>query len=76
MSDTDVVNLGTLSPFRKHQVTNLGVICDSALKCNFQISEVVKASFYQLRIISKINPFLACIDLEKLVGTHRKLLDR
>ncbi len=92
MSDTDGVNLGTLSPFRKHQVKNLGVICDSALKFNFQINEVVKASFYQLRMISKIKPFLARIDLEKLVhvfifsrldycnslyySTQRKLLDR
>ncbi len=68
------------------------MICDSALKFNFQISEVVKASFYQLRMISKIKPFLARIDLEKLVhdfifsrldyynslyyGTQRILLDR
>ncbi len=43
MSDTDGVNLGILSPFRKHQEQNLGVIC--ALKFNFQIIEVVKASF-------------------------------
>ncbi len=67
MSDTDGVNMGTLSPFSKHQGKKLGVICDSALKCNFQISEVVKASFYQLRMISKIKPLLVYIDVEKLV---------
>ncbi len=43
------------------------MICDSALKLNSQISEVVKASFYQLLKITTIKPFLAHIDLEKLI---------
>lgn len=43
------------------------MICDSALKFDSQICEVVKASFYQLRMIAKIKPFLVLTDLEKII---------
>lgn len=59
-SDLDNVvetELGPLSLFRKHHVKNLGMICDSALKFDKQINEIVRTSFFKLRMISKIKPF-------------------
>ncbi len=54
----------------------MGVICDSALKCNSQISEAVKASFCQLRMIASNKPFLAHIDLNKLINVFIFFLTR
>ncbi len=65
--DTSKIELGILSPFRTHQVKNLGIVCDSALKFDKQINEVIKISFFQLRLISKIKPFLSRKDLEKVI---------
>lgn len=92
MSDTAGINLGMLSPCRKHQVKKMAVIYDSALKFNSQINDIVKASFIQLRMFAKIKPLLAHIDLEKIIhvfifsrldysnslcyGTQTKLLDK
>ena len=47
----------------KPSARNLGVIFDSELCFNKQISSVVKNSFYQLRIISKIKHSLSYHDL-------------
>jgi len=38
---------------------NVGVLFDSALKCDEQINVVVKSSFYQLRALAKVNNFLS-----------------
>ncbi len=42
-------------------------MCDSALKLDKQINAVAKISFFQLRLISKIKPFLSRKDLEKVI---------
>ncbi len=49
------------------QVRNLGVILDSELCLTKQINTVVKNSFYQLRIISRLKSFLSFNDLEKVI---------
>ncbi|KAJ8014459.1 hypothetical protein DPEC_G00040450 [Dallia pectoralis] len=50
-----------------HPVRNLGVIFDQNMQHDKQISAVVKASFYQLRLLSKVKPFLSRADLEKAI---------
>ncbi len=86
------IDLGSLSPFRKYQTKNLGIICDSALKFDKQINEIVRKSFFKLRMISKIKPFLSQKNLEKVIhafiisrldycnslyyGAQNKVLDR
>lgn len=50
-----------------HQVKNLGIICDSALKFDKQINQVVKINFFQLRLVAKIKSFVTRKDLEKIV---------
>ena len=41
-------SLGNLSNLVKTYVKNIGVILDSAIKCDKQVSAIVKASFFQL----------------------------
>ncbi len=48
-------NLENLTPYVKSHVKNLGVIFDSELCFEEQMSSVVKNSYYQLRIISDLN---------------------
>ncbi len=48
-------------------VKNLGVTMDSALVLDKQVSSVVKAAFYQLRIISKLKSILSFKDLETII---------
>lgn len=62
-----LTDLGSLTPFTKPFARNLGVIFDSELCFNKQISSVVKNSFYQLRIISKIKHSLSYHNLEKVI---------
>ncbi len=59
--------LGNLSTLIKPHVKNLGVTFDSELKFDKQVNSVVKTSFFQLRIISKIKSFLTFSDLEKVI---------
>lgn len=59
--------LGSLAPYVKSQVKNLGVIFDSELCLEKQISSVVKNSYYQLRIISRLKSILSFQDLEKVI---------
>ncbi|KAL0964863.1 hypothetical protein UPYG_G00330070, partial [Umbra pygmaea] len=59
--------LGPLAPYVKSHARNLGVILDSHLNLNKQISSVVKTSFYQLRIIYKLKSVLSYNDLEKVI---------
>ncbi len=49
------------------QVRNLGVIFDSELKFDRQVSAVVKGSFYQLRIIAKLKRILSFEDMETVI---------
>ncbi|RXN12193.1 RNA-directed DNA polymerase from mobile element jockey [Labeo rohita] len=60
-------SFGPLTPPFAPAVRNLGVIFDSGMIFGKQISAVVKASFYQLRLLSKVKPFLSRVDLEKAV---------
>ncbi len=48
-------------------VKNSGVIMDSALVLDKHVSSVVKAAFYQLRIISKLKYFFSFNDLETII---------
>jgi len=61
------VNLGVLTPYVKPAVRNLGVTFDHNMKFDMQISNVVKTSFFQLRLLSKVKPFLNRHDLEKVI---------
>ncbi|KAL0163779.1 hypothetical protein M9458_039532, partial [Cirrhinus mrigala] len=60
-------SFGPLTPQFAPAVRNLGVIFDSGMIFGKQISAVVKASFYQLRLLSKVKPFLSRADLKKAV---------
>lgn len=48
-------------------VRNLGIIIDSSLSFEKQIKSVVKSSFYQLSLISRLKPFLTFKDLEIII---------
>lgn len=57
-------NLGLyVRPFTK----NLCVIFDSAFKLEKQNSSVVKASFFQLRLLAKVKPNLPRKDFESVI---------
>lgn len=51
-------DLGPLAWCVKSIVTNLGVKFDTALKMDKQVNTVVRKSFFQLRQLSKVKPFL------------------
>ncbi len=55
---TPLVDLGALAQYIKPTITNLGVKIDSDLKLDSQIRAVVKSSFFQLRQLAKIKPYL------------------
>ena len=67
MSNVFTTNSGTLAPFFKPLVKNLGVTFDSGLKFDKQISSVVRTSFLQLRLLAKVKPPLSRQDLEKAI---------
>lgn len=46
---------------------NLGVMFDSAFKLDKQISSVVKTSFFQLRLLSKVMVYLPPHDFERVI---------
>jgi len=60
-------SLGHLAPHLRSHARNLGVIVDSAFKLDKQVSAVVRASFFQLRLIAKVKPYLRQADLEKVI---------
>ena len=60
-------DLGNLSVFVKPHAKNLGVLFDSAFKLDKQINAIVKSSFFHLRSIAKIKPFLSAHDLEIVI---------
>lgn len=61
------VDLGSLSQHLKSTATNLGVKLDRDLKFDLQISSVVKSSFFQLRQLAKVKPFLSLHHFEILI---------
>ena len=60
-------NMGTLTPWIKSEVTSLGVILDSDLSFKSHISKVTKTSFFHLRNIAKVRPFINQKDAERLI---------
>lgn len=65
---TDIVNqLSSLSSNVHDCVKNLGVIFDSNLSFDKQISAVVKCSFFQLRSIAKRKTMLSKNNLETVI---------
>ena len=60
-------NLGKLTPLIKSEVTSLGVILDSDLSFKSHINKVTKTSFFHLKNIAKVLPFINQKDAEKLI---------
>lgn len=60
-------DLGSLVPFCKPVLRNLGVLFGSDLKFEKQIYSEVNSCFYHLRLKSKVKPFLFMHDLEKVL---------
>ncbi len=60
-------DLGPLELYVRPVVTNLGVKIDSELKMDQQINTVVRSSFYQLKQLSKVKPFLSFNNFEKVM---------
>ncbi|XP_054646923.1 uncharacterized protein si:dkey-56d12.4 isoform X2 [Dunckerocampus dactyliophorus] len=58
-------NFDPPSPPFAPAVKNLGVFFDNSLKFDKQINSVVRASFFHLRLLAKVKPFLSSTDLEK-----------
>ena len=59
--------LGPLASYSRPSVRNLGVIFDNGFKFNKQISSVVKTSFFQLRLLAKVKPYLPPKDFERVI---------
>ena len=60
-------DLGKLAPLIKPEVTSLGVVLDSDLSFKSHINKVTKTSFFHLRNIAKVRPFINQKDAEKLI---------
>ena len=60
-------SLGALSDNIRTEARNLGVIIDSVLSFDAQVTKVLQSCFAQLRQLSKIRPFLSSADLEKVL---------
>uniref|UniRef100_A0A8C9YNU4 Reverse transcriptase domain-containing protein n=1 Tax=Sander lucioperca TaxID=283035 RepID=A0A8C9YNU4_SANLU len=61
------LSLGALASYTRSAVKNLGVSFDCSMKFDKQISDVVRMSFFQLRLLAKVKPFLNRHDLEKAI---------
>ena len=61
------VDLGPLAVYTKSTVTNLGFKMDSDFKLDRQISAVVRSSFFHLRQLAKVKPFLAHQHFEAVI---------
>ncbi len=59
--------LGHLELYVQPFTRNSGVIFDSAFKFEKQISSVVKASFFQLRLLAKVKPYLPHKEFESVI---------
>jgi len=58
LSERYCTDLGTLTPHLTSEVKNLGFYLDLSLKLNKQINATVRTSFYHLRRLAKVKPFL------------------
>ncbi len=65
VSSVNLSSGGALALFVKPAVRNLGVIFDRSL--DIQINNAVKTSFFQLRLLVKVEAFLRKLDLEKAI---------
>ncbi len=54
LSNGNVIDLGTLSPFLTTSIKYLGFYLDSSLKLGKQINVIVSTSFYHLRRLAKV----------------------
>ncbi len=59
--------LGHLGLYVRPFTRNLGVIFDSTFKFEKQISSVVKASFFELRLLAKVKPYLPRKEFESVI---------
>lgn len=67
LSDRHCTDLGTLTPQLTFEVKNLGFYLDSSLKLTKQINATVRASFYHLRRLAKVKPFLNRNSFETII---------
>lgn len=63
-TDSSMVDCGELTPYLKDIVVNLGVKIDTDLCFRDHVNGVVASSFYNLRRLAKVKPFLTRHDLE------------
>ncbi|XP_034562467.1 uncharacterized protein LOC117829052, partial [Notolabrus celidotus] len=61
------VDLGPLAVYFKSKVSNLGFKLDSDFKMDQQISSIVKSSFFHIRQLAKVKPFLARQHFETVI---------
>ena len=66
----DVDTLGPLSSYVHSPVKILGMCFNDAFKLDKQISSVIKSSFFQLRLISKVKACLPFKDLDRLTDSN------
>ena len=62
-----VVALGPLASKNHPFIKSLGVTFDNNFKFDRQIGSVIKGAFFQLRILSKVKPYLSPKDLETVI---------
>uniref|UniRef100_A0A3B3BYA6 Reverse transcriptase domain-containing protein n=1 Tax=Oryzias melastigma TaxID=30732 RepID=A0A3B3BYA6_ORYME len=65
--DPSSVELGPLTPHLRQSVSNLGFKMDSDFKLDGQVSSVVKSSFFYLRQLVKVKPFLSKRNFETVI---------
>uniref|UniRef100_A0A8C6NNY7 Reverse transcriptase domain-containing protein n=1 Tax=Nothobranchius furzeri TaxID=105023 RepID=A0A8C6NNY7_NOTFU len=65
--DSSLTDCGSFNGQLTTSVTNLGVKLDSALSFDTHINGVISSSFFHLRRLAKIKPFLSRHDLETVV---------
>ncbi len=56
-----------LASYSGSRIKNLGVILDSSFKLDKQIRSVEKNSFFQLRLLAKVKPYLHQKDFERVI---------
>lgn len=65
--DIQHLNFGILDTFFRSLATKLGFKLDTYLKLDAQVGAIVKAGFFQLRLLSKIKPFLSFSVFKRVV---------
>ena len=65
--NTVTADFSTLSSKLSSTVRNLGVTFDGHLRFDKQINNVVRTSFFQLRLLAKVKMFLSRHDLDKAI---------